>query len=278
MTLRPHSIGVEVGVVGALAGDVGVEPGGPGLADHAPRPAGDDADSGDPLGPAGYEPRARGEGAERPVHLAEECLARGQTGGGEPPDPDRAPLVVAEPALDLDAQPVGQDHVVADLGMEVERNVGRVQGDVVLEEGGDPAVAPAGDRDVAVPEQPVVHAGASGAPAARPSIVACEASTAATIAGDRALVLHLKAVDGVALVGDLADPEELVGIGRPRRPAARRASASLAGGRTTGGRAASMEDGRGAAIRVPAAIESAAAWTRDRRVAGTRVSRAGFGT
>jgi hypothetical protein len=41
---------------------------------------------------------------------------------------------------------------------------------------------------------------------------------------------------------------------------------------------ACMEAGRGAAIRVPAAIESAAAWTRERRVSGTRDSRAGFGT
>ena len=39
-----------------------------------------------------------------------------------------------------------------------------------------------------------------------------------------------------------------------------------------------MEAGRGAAMSVPAAIESAAAWTRERRVAGTRLAKAGFGT
>ena len=190
----------------------------------------------------------------------------GEPGGSEPPDADRASLVVAEPALDLEAQPVGQYDVVAHLGVEIEGDVGRVQGHVVLQQGGDPAVAPAGDRDVAVPEQTVMDH------EQRPRRHALDRRLGGVHRGHDPLidpfVLHLEPVHRVPLVGDLADPQKLVGVGDDV-------------GERGGGRhlaSACMDAGRGAAIRVPAAIESAAAWTRDRRVWWTRVSRAGFGT
>src|SRR6476661_6086438 len=87
-------------------------------------------------------------------------------------------------------------------------------------------------------------------------------------AADQSLILDLEAIDGIALVGDLADPEVLVQVpdevGQGNRCAVRRGRAVHRGG--PAGRS------------VPAAIASAAALTRAFRVAGTRESRAGLGS
>ena len=142
------------------------------------------------------------------VHLAHQGVAGGEAGGSVAPDSDRTSLVVAEPALDRDPQPVRQHDVVADLGVEVEGYVGGIEGDVVFEQGGDPAVPPAGQRDVAVPEKTVVdHQERPGRNTVDRGLGSIHRGDDA---GDRAVVLDLEAVDGIALVGHVADPEELV--------------------------------------------------------------------
>jgi hypothetical protein len=188
-----------------------------------------------------------------------------QPGGREPPDADGTALVVAEPALHLDAKPVGQDDVVADFGVEIERNVSGIQGDIVLDEAGEPAIAPPRDRHVAVPEEAVVHqkerSGGSSIDGRLRGVHRRHD------AGDRPPVLHLEPVDGVPLVRHLADPKELVGIGDHVRQRDRGHGAS-----------ACIEGGLGAATSVPAARLSAAACTRERRVSWISASRAGFGS
>ena len=100
---------------GLLAGDVGVEAGVAGCADHVARAAGDDTHPRDPVGAAGDQSRSRREGPQRPVHLADERVPGAESGRREAPDPDRAPLVVPEPPFHLDPQAIGEHHVVPHL-------------------------------------------------------------------------------------------------------------------------------------------------------------------
>ena len=239
--------------------------------------------------------------AQRVVHFGHECVARSQARRHVAPDADRHALVVAEPALDREPEPLGEDHVVAHGRVEVERNVRGVERDVVLEQRRDPAIAPAGQRDVAVPEQSVVHQQERRGTPARPALGdhAVDRRLRGVHRGhdaaDQPAVLDLEAVDGVALVRDLADAQVLVQIANHLRerhgadvvaglavhhryPASvERTSPGapvplcLCSERTVGpGWIACIDAGRGAGTSVPAAIESAAAFTRALSAAGTR--------
>ena len=198
---------VEVGVMRSFAGDEGVEAGVPCGGDHVPGAAGDDPHPAHPLGSPGDEPRPGGRGPERMTHLEEERIASGEPRRGMAPDPDRGATIVAEPPLHLDPEPPGEHDVVAHLGVEVERDVRGVDRDVLLEQRADAAVAPSGDRHVPVPEEAVVNQQQGrfavrsplrrhrSWPAMRPRPPRCV---------DPARVLHLKPVDRVAFVGNVA--------------------------------------------------------------------------
>ena len=136
---------------------------------------------------------------------------------------------------------------------------GRSRGDVVLEQRRHPAVPPPVNGTFPSQSRPwwtSSRGGACPVPGRRYPVdgglggVDCRDDAA-----HPAAVLDLKAVDRVGLVRDLPDPEVLIQVADHLR----QGTASRGHGRHPAPRCASMVLGRGAATRVPLAIESAAA-------------------
>ena len=167
--------------------------------------------------------------------------------------------IVAEPPFQRDVEPPRQHHVVADLGVDVERDVRRVERDVAVEQGTDPAVAAAGQWRVAVPEQPMMdqeQRAAASPSGAAPRIASSEASTAATIRSTVPRFSTWRPLTALLLVGDVAHLEEGV---------------QIFGQRAEGNRV--LAHGPSCCRML-----SSAAWTRAASAAGTSESRAGLGT
>ena len=93
--------------------------------------------------------------------------------------------IVAEPALQCDFKAACQHHVVAHFGVDVERDVRRIERDVAVDERADPAVAPLRSAARCRPrtghDGPAAGSAAPPFAGAAPSMASSEASTAATI-------------------------------------------------------------------------------------------------
>ena len=128
-----------------------------------------------------------------------------------------------------------------------------------------PGGAPSRQRDVPIPEQAVVNQQQRWArrvfrrPSRREDRLQRRVHRRDE-PGDRAGILYLKTVDGVGLVRYVPNSQIGVEVRRDLGQRGHRGAASAA-----------------TAWSVPAAIESAAAWTRACRAAGTRSASAGFG-
>ena len=149
--VQPQLLSVEVRVVRPLARDERVEPRGRGLSDHRAGRARDD-----PHAP--HLPRTErhhaGDDAEHRGNPFLEGLPRAHQFSLHA---DRDAVMLAEGATLSDAQLSRQHDVVPDLGVEIERNVRAVEGDVVSDEAGDAPVGRPREGTEATPEEPVMH-------------------------------------------------------------------------------------------------------------------------
>ena len=105
--------------------------------------------------------------------------------------------------------------VVADLGVDVEREVSGIEGDVAVEERPDPPVPPPGKWVIPVPEKAVMHQEERrrqrlSRPDYRGERCVHRGHDPAHLPGS---VQYLKTVDGVRLVGHLTDSKVLVEVG-----------------------------------------------------------------
>src|SRR3954447_11556322 len=125
---------VKVCMMGAFSGNKCVETGVTGGGNHVPRSSSDNADAGRPLRATRDQGRAPFERMQHAVQLQGNRFPGRQTAGRVTPHPDWMTSVVSEPAFDLKSEPLGEHGIVADLGMDVERNVRGVQRDVVVQQ------------------------------------------------------------------------------------------------------------------------------------------------
>ena len=151
--------------------------------------------------------------------------------------------------------------------MDVERNVRRIQREIVPQEGPDPPVSAVRHRPIAVPEKPVVYQDQRRRlkPGHRRNGAVdggLRRINGGDEAADRAAILDLKPVDGPALVRHFPDPKEVIEI-------ADHLAEQRRGHRTTYRPPSGWS--------VPAVIESCAAASLALRAAGMLASSPGFG-
>lgn len=204
----PSFDGIKVGVMSPLPRDICIQPRPDSFADHASGPPGDDADSRAAIRPAGDQ---FAPGADALVEALNEVSPRKVECA---PDTDRDSPILSESASHFESEEPGQGRVITQLGVNVERNVSTVERKVVPEENLEPPVPSFSDRDIAVPEEPVMDQDES-----RPSrpggrridgplrhIDRRNDSVNCTPVGD------LKPIHRIRLVGNFAQPEEGVEV------------------------------------------------------------------
>ena len=150
--------GIEMRMVGALARDERIDPGVPRSLDHRSGTAGDDSDSGSAYGSGADDMRIDVQRLRQSVHKL--CSVERKLSCNA----DRLALVVSK-AVGIDKTELPrQDRVVSDVRMDVQRDVRRVEGDVALKQGPEPATVTPGDWLKPLPEEPMMDEEEVGLP------------------------------------------------------------------------------------------------------------------
>jgi hypothetical protein len=115
-------------------------------------------------------------------------------------------------AVDLDAKRARQYRIVADLRMDVQRDVRAVERHVCIEKAPEATIPPAGDRLIAIPEQPMVHYQEIG-----PSIRGCLDRRQRRVhcrgdASDRTGIADLQTVQRRRMIRNFGYPEEAIEV------------------------------------------------------------------
>jgi len=151
--VEPQLHRIEVGVVGALTGKVGVQACRVGRADPAARATADYADAMAERWAARQQPRPS---VEELVDALDQGLAR-KWWLQSSLNAKRDATVEIERLRRAKLERLSEPGIVADYGVDVERDVRGVERDVSREERPQPTVAPPRDREIAVPQEPVMH-------------------------------------------------------------------------------------------------------------------------
>src|SRR5262245_12320979 len=191
--------------MGSLAGNEGIEPGATRGSDHGARPARHDAHLLNVSRSARDQIRPR---LQSRVQRCDQGAALGERRRSRPPDPDRHTAICPEPAFDRKTNEARELDVIADLGMEVERDMSGIEGRIPGEQRFESTPTPAGERDVPVPKESVVDQEQGGV-ARLYSLDGFQAGVdGGNYSFDVSIILDLKPIQGIYFVGDVGNPEK----------------------------------------------------------------------